>query len=81
MTELEKLVKETSDSLELFTGDVKHVLDYLAAQGKIIPDGWQAVPKDLTDGMLNAAMQPSKVCDMWEAMLAAAPKPFESEEE
>jgi len=83
MTELEKLIKETSDSLEVFTGDVKHILNHLAAQGRIVPDGWQAVPKEPTGEQLKAIDD----CEIhapltlfYQAMLAASPKPFESEE-
>ena len=66
-------------------------IDYLAEQGRIVPKDWVAVPKESTTHMYDEG---DRICisaankeytadadQVYKAMLAVAPKPFESEEE
>lgn len=43
--------------------------------GPAVADGWQLVPKELTQEMLDANFQPMSTNDWWKATLAAAPQP------
>jgi len=91
MTELEKLKLtlnvSMTDEAESYRAGWNACIDHLAAQGRIVPDGWVAVPKEPTTEMTNKVVRfftcnsKNLATDAYKAMLAAAPKPFESEEE
>lgn len=108
MTELEnlKICNTTPEHKYTYENGWNHCIGYLAAQGRIVPDGWQAVPKEPTRGMIKSAWfaqykyvgGDDELCEKlaqqrtddknqfrkdvlaYTAMLAASPKPFESED-
>lgn len=50
------------------------------ARAMVVPEGWQLVPKTITDNMAEAIAYQAHCCggvalDIYEALLAAAPKP------
>lgn len=57
--------------------DEGRVLSVLAAAPNSIPEGWQLVPKEATEAMVmqNWDCFPDDYYCIWQAMLAAAPKP------
>lgn len=50
-------------------------LDALAAAGRIVPDGWVAVPREPTSEMLEAGWRWVSTLGSYRAMLSAAPRP------
>lgn len=99
MTELEKL-KRSYDGLDnhnrLVVDGYNQAIDDLAALGRIVPEDWQAMPKQPTRKILepiystvdqfgNYDWNPTMAeilaaTEEYKAMLAAAKNPFESEE-
>jgi hypothetical protein len=84
MKDLDDLKREVWETL----GDEHHlvaqeltlraVIDYLHAQGRIVPDGYVAVPIKPTTDILKAMSDfddDAPWIDLWEAALAAAQEP------